>query len=432
MNPFLATFFKDLLILWRDRAGMLVLFLMPMILVLVVSLVQNNILAVTGHAGLRVLFLDQDKGFVAEAIRQRFQASGEIELITEVQGKPLTEERARREVDSGHFQFALLIPAETSARVRAKSLLLAQDLSGASENSLSEDNNPEPVQVFFDPGVQGVFRTAVLSSVRYALLGVEMSEIERQFSSELNAQFGITPSQENASNAVREPRILLKVREHSPENQEQSRMPNAVQQNVPAYALFGMFFIVVPLSGALLRERQDSTLRRLLILPVPYWVLLAGKTLAYVAICLVQFGLMLLVGKFLLPLMGTPVLQIGNHPGAVFLLALCAALAATGSGMLLGTWARSYEQASMLGAVSVVIAAALGGVMVPVYMMPQGMQKLSSFSPLAWGLDGFIKLFVRSGDLASIQTNLWLFVGFFLLTLSLSIVLFSRQGRSGG
>ncbi len=86
----------------------------------------------------------------------------------------------------------------------------------------------------------------------------------------------------------------------------------------------------------------------------------------------------------------------------------------------------------MLGAVSVVIAAALGGVMVPVYVMPQVMQKLSIFSPLAWGLDGFIKLFVRSGDLASIQTNLCLFIGFFLLTISLSVVLFSRQGRNGG
>lgn len=432
MNPFLATFFKDLLILWRDRAGMLVLFLMPMVLVLVVSLVQNNILAVTGQAGLRVLFIDQDQGFVAKAIRQRLQASGELELISELEGKPLTAERARKEVAAGHFQFALLLPAKTSVRLREKSSLLAQDISRTSGESKSNDIDHEPVQVFFDPGVQGVFRTAVVSSVRYSLLGIELKEMEQQFSKELHAQFGIENSEKNERNISRETQVFLKVSEQITGDSEQSRRPNAVQQNVPAWALFGMFFIVVPLSGALLRERHDSTIRRLLILPVPYWTLLAGKTLAYVAICLVQFGLMLLVGKFILPLMGTPAFQIGEHPGAVFLLAFCAALAATGYGMLLGTWARSYEQASMLGAVSVVIAAALGGVMVPVYVMPQVMQKLSIFSPLAWGLDGFIKLFVRSGDLASIQTNLCLFIGFFLLTISLSVVLFSRQGRNGG
>ncbi len=195
MNPFLATFFKDLLILWRDRAGMLVLFLMPMVLVLVVSLVQNNILAVTGQAGLRVLFIDQDQGFVAKAIRQRLQASGELELISELEGKPLTAERARKEVAAGHFQFALLLPAKTSVRLREKSSLLAQDISRTSGESKSDDIDHEPVQVFFDPGVQGVFRTAVVSSVRYALLGIELKEMEQQFSKELHAQFGIENSE---------------------------------------------------------------------------------------------------------------------------------------------------------------------------------------------------------------------------------------------
>ena len=48
MKQFWATFCKDLLVLSRDRAGLLVLFFMPAVLVLVVSLVQNNILETTG------------------------------------------------------------------------------------------------------------------------------------------------------------------------------------------------------------------------------------------------------------------------------------------------------------------------------------------------------------------------------------------------
>ena len=41
MQPLLATLFKELRLLYRDRAGLLVLFLMPAVLVLVVSLVQE-------------------------------------------------------------------------------------------------------------------------------------------------------------------------------------------------------------------------------------------------------------------------------------------------------------------------------------------------------------------------------------------------------
>ena len=56
-----ATIFKELLLLSRDRAGLLVLFLMPAVLVIVVSLVQENILKVTGETTIRVLFVDQDR-----------------------------------------------------------------------------------------------------------------------------------------------------------------------------------------------------------------------------------------------------------------------------------------------------------------------------------------------------------------------------------
>lgn len=432
MRQFWATFLKDLLILWRDRAGMLVLFVMPMALVLVLSLVQNNILAATGQAALRLLFVDQDHGFVANEIRDRLQQAGGVELITELNGQVLSEERARREVAAGHYQFGLLIPAGTSIRLREDSRQLALETLNAAGNSGTAATQTWQLQLFFDPGVQGVFRTAVLSSLRHALLGLETAEKTRQLLRALNAQLGGGPGTADEAADLPVGKSLLGISAKPAGSGEQLQRPNAVQQNVPAWALFGMFFIVVPLSGALLRERQEGTLRRLLVLPAPYSALLAGKVLAYVVICLVQFSLMLLVGKFLLPLLGTPVLQLGEHPAAVFLLALCAALAATGYGLLVGNLARSNEQASMLGAVTVVIAAALGGVMVPVYVMPQGMRLISNFSPLAWGLNGFIELFVRSGGLSDIISNLLLLLGFFVLTLSLSLALFIRRGRSGG
>lgn len=430
MRQFLATFFKDLLTLWRDRAGMLVLFVMPMALVLVVSLIQNNVLEATGQAAVKVLLVDTDQGYVGQQVRVRLNDSGGLKLVDSVDGVPLDEVTARQLVAAGDYQFGLLIPEALSAGLQVEVKHQTEQLLNSYPEEQKEAADLK-VKVFFDPSVQGVFRTAVLSSLRHALFGLETAEKGRELADQLRQYSGSLKTEGQKDSQLLGGHGLLKIDEESAGDDPGLR-PNAVQQNVPAWSLFGMFFIVVPLSGALLRERQEGTLRRLLTLPVAYWALLAGKTMAYVTLCMVQFGLMLLVGKFVLPLFGTPVFELGGQFFAVFLLALCAALAATGYGLLIGTLARSYEQASLFGAVSVVIAAALGGVMVPVYVMPKGMQLISQISPLAWGLDGFLELFVRGGSVQDIWQNASALCGFFVVTTLLSLLVFSWRGRSGG
>lgn len=429
MRQFFATFLKDLLILWRDRAGMLVLFVMPMALVLVVSMVQNNVLEATGQAAVKVLLVDMDQGRVGEQIRDRLPLSSGLKLIETLDGNLLDEEKARALVAAGDYQFGLLIPAGVSDSLEAEVTQQAEQLFRTTPAEQAETIELK-VKVFFDPTVQGVFRTAVLSSLNYALFGLETAEKGRELSQRLKQYFGAMQKQ-NQDKQLLNGSALFTVDEE-PAGGDSAIRPNAVQQNIPAWSLFGMFFIVVPLSAALLRERQEGTLRRLLTMPVSYWALLAGKTMAYIAICMVQFCLMLLVGKFILPLFGTPVFKLGDQVAVVFLLAFCAALAATGYGLLIGTLARSYDQAAMFGAVSVVIAAALGGVMVPVYVMPKGMQLISQFSPLAWGLEGFLELFARGGGVRDIWPNLSALCGFFIVTTMLSLLVFTRRGRSGG
>ena len=46
--------------------------------------------------------------------------------------------------------------------------------------------------------------------------------------------------------------------------------------------------------------------------------------------------------------------------------------------------------------------AALGGVLVPKAVMPLFMQQASLVSPLEWGLDGFLEIFVRGGSLRDV------------------------------
>jgi ABC-2 type transport system permease protein len=443
MKQFWATFCKDLLVLSRDRAGLLVLFFMPAILVLVVSLVQNNILETTGACGLRVLFVDGDGGVLAKKVRDRLGAVEALKLVESVDGAVLTEAVARRLVAEGDYQFGIMIPAGASRVFREQAREQARDAFRKRSQAKAPGPGEEMpgLTVFFDPTVQGIFRTAVTASLDRILLGIETEEKGQELSRALNTalaarsggfMMGGTILGEQDLHHLLIEEGLLSVTEQPASDRADLPMPNAVQQNVPAWALFGMFFIVVPLSGALLRERREGTLLRLRTLPVSYGVILLGKIAAFALVCMVQFSFMLAAGRFLLPLLGTPVLDLQGHLPAAFFLALCAALAATGFGLLIGTAARSYEQASMFGAVSVVVAAALGGVMVPVYVMPRAIQSLSAFSPLSWGLGGFLEIFVRGGGVADVGDNALYLLAFFAVNLVIAWAIFHRQGRLGG
>ena len=80
----------------------------------------------------------------------------------------------------------------------------------------------------------------------------------------------------------------------------------------------------------------------------------------------------------------------------------CTSFAAIGWGLLVAVCSRTLEQATVIGGVGNILAAAVGGIMVPRFVMPEAMQKLSEVSPMAWALDGFHAVILRGGSAADI------------------------------
>jgi ABC-2 type transport system permease protein len=147
-------------------------------------------------------------------------------------------------------------------------------------------------------------------------------------------------------------------------------------------------------------------------MPGSYWVTIIAKIMVYLLISIIQFILMMMVGIFILPLFGLPVLALGNHIIALLVMVIATGLAATAYGLALGAIANTSEQAASFGSVSVIIMAALGGIWVPVFMMPVMMQRISVISPLNWGLEGFYTIFLRDGNLMNILPQASLLLAF--------------------
>lgn len=177
---------------------------------------------------------------------------------------------------------------------------------------------------------------------------------------------------------------------------------NATQLSVPAWLIFGMFFVVLPMAGGFQREQQSGTLLRLRCLGLNLGTLVLSKLLPYFAINLLQFALLLSIGVYGLPLLGLPALSLPGSAVAYPLLAISVALATCSLGLLLAALARSSEQALLLGGGINILLAAIGGIMVPKSVMPAAMAQLAEISPMSWALDAFLILLVGHGSLADI------------------------------
>lgn len=177
---------------------------------------------------------------------------------------------------------------------------------------------------------------------------------------------------------------------------------NATQLSVPAWLIFGMFFVALPMAAGFQREQQSGALLRFRCLRVNLGTLTLSKLLPYLAINLLQFALLLLIGVHGLPLIGLTGLSLPGSPLAYILLGSSLALATCSLGLLLAALARSSEQALLLGGGINIILAAVGGIMVPKSVMPAAMGQLAEISPMSWALDAFLTLLVGQGSLADI------------------------------
>nr|WP_320116028.1 ABC transporter permease [uncultured Desulfuromonas sp.] len=403
-----AVIVKELQLLRRDRGGLAVLFIMPVALVLVVCLVQDNILKTSGAAAVEVLVVDHDQATFGPWLMAQLRQQGDVHLSVEDDG--CTFVQAQQRVDRGDYQLGVyLSPGLSNALQQALDFQVRRELFPSAPPA---DNPVMPsVHYSFDPAVQGGLRSGLTGLVqqlvqrRVAELRLESfqrylpKKIEHYVSHELGPMFAQALAQHPLE-------LPLRVDDDDGlpvaplESGEAFTMPTSIQHNVPAWSIFGLFFIILPLSTVMLQERAQGVFVRLQLVPGSALSLLIGRVGAYLIISLVQFALMLSVGRTLLPLLGTDQLDLHGQVPGLFVVSLCVALTACGFGLLLGVYARSSQQASLTAAVAIVIFAALGGIMIPVYLMPEMMQTVSVISPLGWGMEAMQILVLRGGRLA--------------------------------
>jgi len=414
---FKASTIKESLLLIRDRAGIAMLFIMPMMLILIMSLLQKSTLEKLEEQHIPVLVLNYDLDSLGAHIVDGLKQSEFFELSELIEGRKPTVPLLQKLVTSGKFRVGVVINKGASEALRNKIKYEIQQQFSEEEGDLfavsPDPNRPLPkIDVYFDPITQSAFKQAVMSGLNEFFYAVQAKMVMEIYAAMLNEIIGVEIRQTADFNN------MIDITEKSAAEKEKVIIPNSAQHNVPAWTIFAMFFIVIPLAGNIIKERESGMSLRLRTMPGSNLAVILGKVSVYFIVGILQAAFMMLLGMYILPLFGMPALKLGSGMLALLLVTISISLAASGYGILIGTVATSQEQSSIFGSISVVILAAIGGIWVPVFMMSETMIKVSKLSPLNWGLNAYYDIFLRNTSISGIINYV-----IYLLLFSLSCIL---------
>jgi len=437
---------KETRLLVRDPATLLLLFALPAVFIVVLSVaLQGTFSSVNSTHAMGVLLVDLDGGVVGQRIAEDLGESGLFQVIVDEGSTPLTAEQAREEVHSARHQLAVIVPAGSSEALAGE---------GAGH-----------IEILVDPGLTVSVALALRHTVQVIVLRAmvgelgdvseelaeELEELTGEFEqaadimeADLNAcaayltalsegnydapqptfrgtslqrpaagddddSAGSSPADGDAQADDRVARLAVDYSYVGGEAGE--AYPNSVQQNVPGWTLFALFWIVQTLAVNIITERNSGAFRRILVAPVSMSTYLLGKVIPFFAINLLQAATMFAVGVLVLPSLGCPRLELAD-PLAVALITVTFSLVCLTAGLLLASMSRSVIFVGTLSAVVMILVAVAAGIMIPRFVMPPSMQQLAWFVPHGWALEGYLDILVRGRELGDILPHVGVLAGF--------------------
>ncbi len=160
-------------------------------------------------------------------------------------------------------------------------------------------------------------------------------------------------------------------------------------QAVAGTAVMMLLFSLTGMGGRILEEKENGTLKRLLYSPLSSNQILMGKMATSIIVAFCQLMVMLIFASLVFGL------HLWNKIPMVIILVLATAYACSGFGAFLAAVAKSREQQQGLSTLIILSMSAIGGSMIPSFIMPAWMQHISPVSINYWSIQGFYDVFWR-------------------------------------
>jgi ABC-2 type transport system permease protein len=406
-----ATIIKDLKILLRDRVGLIIMFFMPILLVIIITSVQNSTFELVNNNQISLVVYNKDKGPLGAKMIEGILKMGLFRL--QISDASLDQNNISSQMHERDALVALVIPEGFTSFIQKKAEEIAtralNDPDSVSVNTPAAIARPDSLMMYYHPVMQSSFRQSIEGALRSAVQVIQGEAVVKKLYESVN---------QKEIPADLEKQILfgqLPISEIPVSRSGSRTVPNASQHNVPAWTIFAMFFIVISLGGAMVKEKNSGSFIRLKTLPASYLHALFSKQFVYLLVTILQAVVIFAIGNKLFPFIGLPVLHLPKDIAGLFIVTLVCGYCAVSYAICVGVYSNTAEQSNGFGAISILILAALGGLIVPSFAMPAHLQKILQVSPLHWALEAYYGLFLEGGKLKDIWLNILSLMGITIL-----------------
>jgi len=397
-----ACIIKDIKLITRDWVGLSLMFIMPILLVIVITALQVGTFELVNENKVPLLIQNNDNDLISLELENTLEKIGIFRIIE--LDKKTSKETIAEKMKETEALVAILIPENFSTQVQHK-------VADFTKNTLQEfglesekpnQNNDllvNELTLYYHPVLQESYRKNLLNAIRSAVQVVESKQIISTIYSSINE----TAMPDSILNNFETQQVHINEIPVSRDGSEV--IPNAAQHNVPAWTIFAMFFIITSLGSSVVKEKNSGSSLRLKTLPTNFLITIFSKQITYLLVAMSQVFVIFSTGVFLFPFLGLPALNIPTDIVGLILVSLISGWCAVSYAIAVGVFSETQEQANGFGAISVVILAAFGGILVPKFAMPESFAFFLKISPMHWSLESYYGLFLEGGKFSDIINN---------------------------
>ncbi|MCC6259075.1 MAG: hypothetical protein IT254_12190, partial [Chitinophagaceae bacterium] len=169
ISKLLATVRKEALLLLRDKVGLSILFIMPMVLIFVMTLIQDAAFSSMNEKGIPVVFVNEDQDSLGFDIRNGLMQNDLVELHDSINGKPATAENIRNAVSQGKFLVGIGVPKNATRALRHHVATMVDEVMASDSAELATSKRPTDsvqIEILIDPIAKKSFLVSVTSTLR--------------------------------------------------------------------------------------------------------------------------------------------------------------------------------------------------------------------------------------------------------------------------
>ena len=379
LRQFATMVLRDVRLIYLNPTALALLLVLPLVLIAVTSQAFDFLL---GARSIDLIVVDLDRSERSEQLVGELRDMDAVDVIVKEWTREDFGEADAEDLFAGRDQFAALVVPAGYGR---------QDAS----------SDAAPLRFYVDP-IQAGLASIVRERVEHVLF---LDELTRRVANEVAG--------EDAGDGSVRVVILgavdsLPIRVDQELGAEGQGFPSAFEQSVPGFAVMFGFWLAGFIALTVYTEKSVwGTWLRTVAAPVPRTLILASKITSYVLLGLAQLTILFGLGVLFWDVtLGDSLLALALTMVAISLVSAC-------FGLAVNAWIRdnTLGQQQVIN-LSVIVLAAIGGALVPVFLLPNWIAAVSPATPHFWALSAMQDVMFRGQGVVDVLLPLSVLLAF--------------------